>query len=158
MFPPPRYHAGKRLTGEHGNEIRILAGALARLLDEENVRSRWRMAPQRFTGARQWPPYFHGPQRREGRWPRRPPGAGPWISRPRALPRRGPPVAAIPAPCRSQHDERVKRRSRGVTPRGSLRGGPERPADDPQRKPRSGPCGGPARSADDPRHHPRQAA
>ena len=38
---------------------------------------------------------------------------------------------------------------RGPEPRGPLRGGPERPADDPQRAPRGSPCGGPARSSED---------
>ena len=42
------------------------------------------------------------------------------------------------------------RQPRGFEPRGPLRGGPERPADDPQRKPQDRLCGGPARSAKEP--------
>ena len=45
---------------------------------------------------------------------------------------------------------REKRQPRGVKPRGTLRGGPERSAGDPRRNPRGGLCGGPKRSAKEP--------
>ena len=125
MFPPPRYHTGKRRTGKHGNEIRVLAGALAHLLDEENVRRRWHMAPRRFTRARQMQPFFSGNQNGERRWPRRTPRTRPLDVRPHVLPRRGPPVAAVRVPRRHQHGEWETRQPRGSNPRGPLRGGPK---------------------------------
>ena len=67
------------------------------------------------------------------------------------FPRRGPPAAAIKVPRGYCPEDLTTRQPRGVKPRGTLRGGPERPADDPQRKPRGGLCGGPARSAKEPR-------
>ena len=66
MFPYPRYHAQKKRADERGNEIRALAGALARCLEEENVQAEWRGSQQRsfqrFQGTRQWRPYFYGYQ------------------------------------------------------------------------------------------------
>ena len=47
-------------------------------------------------------------------------------------------------------EEGETRQPRGVKPRGTLRGGPERTADDPRRNPRGGLCGGPERSAKEP--------
>ena len=144
MPPRPRYHAEKRWTGERGNEIRALAGALARLLEEENVQNEWRGVPPRsFPRApypRQRRPYLYGNQRWEKAWPRRPPRARPRDPRPCMLPRRGPPVAFMRVPRRYQNDQWETRQPRGSDPRGTLRGGPERPADDPWRKPRGGVC------------------
>ena len=150
MFPRPRHHAQKGWAGERGIEIRVLAGALARLLDDENMRGEGFGAMPRTPHPRPGRPYFYGSPRREGNRPRPGPRARPRDTRPNALPRRGPPVAAIRVPRRYRRDEREARRPRGVTPRGPLRGGPERSANDPQRNPRGGQCGGPARSAKEP--------
>ena len=159
MFPRPRYHTGKRWTGEHGNEIPVLAGALARLLDGENAQRRWRMAlprtPQRFPHAGQWMALFNGNQRGERNWSRRPPRAHLRDSRRRVLPRRGPPMVVIGVPRRYQHGQWEARHPRGNNPRGPLRGGPERSANDLQRNPRGGLCGGPARSANEPQTQPK---
>ena len=48
------------------------------------------------------------------------------------IPRRGPPAAAIQVPRGYCPKDLTRRKPRGVKPRGTLRGGPERPADDPQ--------------------------
>ena len=154
MFPRPRYHAPKRRAGERGIEIRVLAGALARLLDEESIRGEGFGAKPRTPHPRPWWP-FYGSPRREWNGQRPGPRDGPWDWSPRTLPRRGPPMAAIRAPRRYQHGGLETRRPRGSIPRGPLRGGPERPANDPQRKPRGGLCGGPGRSAKDPQTPPK---
>ena len=65
-------------------------------------------------------------------------------------PRRGPPVAVIKAPRWPRQEVLSKRQPRGFVPRGTPRGGPERSAEEPWRKPRGGLCRGPARSAKDP--------
>ena len=67
------------------------------------------------------------------------------------MPRRGPPVAVMKVPRWYPRDVGNERGPRGFKPRGSLRGGPERPASDPQKKPRGGPWRGPERSAKEPR-------
>ena len=59
-------------------------------------------------------------------------------------------MAAIHVPRRYMQEGWKKKQPRGFEPRGTLRGGPERPADDPGRNPRDGLCGGPARSAREP--------
>ena len=150
MVPRPRYHAQKRWAGERGIEIRVLAGALARLLDEENVHGEGFGAKPRTPYPRPGRPYFYGYPRREGYQPRPGPRARPRDPRPYALPRSGPPVAAIRVPRRYCRGRLEARRPRGSNPRGPLRGGPERSADDPQREPRGGQCGGPERSAKEP--------
>ena len=58
-------------------------------------------------------------------------------------------MAMIKAPRRYPQDV-CKRRPRGFEPRGTSRGGPERPANDPRRNPQGRLCGGPARSAKEP--------
>ena len=68
MFPRPEYHAGKRRREEHRNEIRVLAGALLRLLDEENAKSEWpgrsrERSKERPTHDKAFE--FYGSQRRE---------------------------------------------------------------------------------------------
>ena len=154
MFPRPKYHARKRWTGQHGSEIRALAGALARLLEEENVQSQWRGVPprsfQRAPHPRQMRPYYYTNHWPERPWPQRPPRAYPPDPRAQVLPRKGPPVAFMRVPRRYQHDKWETRQPRGSNPGGPLRGGPERSADDPWRKPRGGLCGGPGRSAKEP--------
>ena len=67
------------------------------------------------------------------------------------MPRRGPPVAVMKVPRWYPRDVGNERGPRGFKPRGPLRGGPERPARDPQKKPRGGPWRGPERSAKEPR-------
>ena len=70
--------------------------------------------------------------------------------RSRTLPRRGPPVAVIRVPRWPRQEEMCRRKPRGVKPRGTLRGGPERSAEDPQSKPQGRLWRGPERSANDP--------
>ena len=158
MFPRPRYHAQERRALERGNEIRAIAGAIARLLDAGNTRSEWRTTPPRtFRGTpytRKWTPRFYGSQTCEMAWPRHPPRARLEDPRSRVLPRRGPPVAVIRVPRWCQHDQWEKRQPRGKHPRGTPRGGPERSTDDPRRNPLGGLCGGPARSAKEPQTPP----
>ena len=157
MPPRPRYHAQRRWDGQHGKEIRVLAGALARLLDEETMQGKWRGAPprtfQRPPRGRYWRPYDSYP-RREGNWPKWPPRPFSRDSRPRVLPRRGPPVASARVPRRYYHEEWVTRQPHRSNPGGPPRGGPERTANDPRRNPRGGLCGGPERSAKETRCHP----
>ena len=144
---------------ERGNEIRAIAGAIARLLDAGDMRSEWRTTPPRTLRGtpypRKWRPRLYGNQTREGAWPRRIPRARPEDPRSRMLPRRGPPVAGIRVPRRYQHDQWEKRQPRGKQPRGTPREGPERSADDPRRKPLGRLCGGPGRSAKEPQTPPK---
>ena len=81
MFPRPRYHAQERRAMERGNEIRTIAGAIARLLDAGNTRNEWRRTPPRSFRdtpyTRKRTPRFYGYQTRERAWPRRPPRARP---------------------------------------------------------------------------------
>ena len=153
MFPRPRYHGGNGPVRYREHDVRVVAGALARLLDQGSMQREWRGASPRPFRRNPWTcprrPYSYGNQRPDGNWTRFPPKGRPWDWRPHTLPRRGPPVAAIRAPRRYQRDEWETRRPRGSEPRGPLRGGPERSAGDPQRNPRGGLCGGPARSAND---------
>ena len=156
--------------------VRWAARALATALEAEERHGEWRrrgwqaLPPRRWTprsqpqrvygpprrpfpgrpGSWQWKPYFYGEPRWPGNWPREAPEAYPRDWRPRVLPRRGPPVATIPAPFGYRQERWKARQPRGVKPRGTLRGGPERTADDPRRKPRGGLCGGPGRSAKEP--------
>ena len=60
-------------------------------------------------------------------------------------------MAVMKVPRWYPRDVGNERGPRGFKPRGSLRGGPERPASDPQKKPRGGPWRGPERSAKEPR-------
>ena len=139
MFPRPRYHAQKRWAGGRGNEIRLIAGALAHLLEEEKMQNEWRWARSspfpKAPYAQQRMPYFYGDPRCEGPWPNRPPRSCPSDQRPFMLPRRGPPVAARKEPRRYRYERWEERRPHGRNPGGPLRGGPERPADDPRRTP-----------------------
>ena len=59
-------------------------------------------------------------------------------------------MATIKVPWWYQRESVKERRPHGSNPRGTLRGGPERSADDPRRNPRGGLWGGPGRSARDP--------
>ena len=182
MLPGPRHHAQKRRAQERTNEIRAAATTLARLLVAETRHNEWRegdwqrcqswrhapgnqphwfYAPPRRTfrerpDSRQPMPYFHGRPRWPVCWRREAPNAYPQDWRPRVLPRRGPPVATIPIPLRYRQERWESRQPRGVKPRGTLRGGPERTADDPRRNPRGGLCGGPGRSAKEPQAHQKQ--
>ena len=83
-------------------------------------------------------------------------GHGPWDWRSRVFPRRGPPVAAIETNQWRLQEDWKKRQPRGVIPRGPLRGGPERSAHDPHRKPQGGLCGGPKGQPRNHRPHPNQ--
>ena len=77
MFPRPRYHAQKRWAGERGIEIRVLAGALARLLDEESMRGEGFGAKPRAPHPRPGRPYYGSPKREEtGRDPAQEPVHG----------------------------------------------------------------------------------
>ena len=176
MFPRPRYHNPGWWSREDLCGLERAARALARLIDSERRRgkrqdtrwqrprpwrSRWSPEPRRFNS----PPQDQ-PRRglAPGRWlpgrnrglswrmdlQRHPPREVPPGGLSRALPRRGPPVAATRVPRWPGQGETCERQPRGVKPRGTLRGGPERSAEDPQRKPQGRLCGGPARSAKDP--------
>ena len=109
--------------------------------------------PRRFQGRpepRTSRPYSYGDPRRSGSWQQGAPRPYPQDRKPQVRPRRGPPVAAIRVPRWYQHDEWETRQPQAFKPRGTQRGGPERPADDPRRNPRGGLCGGPGRSAKEP--------
>ena len=184
MFPPPRHHIPGWWSREGRTGVRMVATALARPIDAESRRSEWRepgwkrrqqrtpswrREPRRFDGPPRgspprrtpahgrWMPHHQGDPRRESDWQRQRPEQRPRHWRGSMRPRRGPPVAAIRVPHWSQ-EEREKRRPRGFEPQGPLRGGPERPADDPQRKPRGGLFGGPARSANEPQTPPKTSS
>ena len=174
MFTRPGYHTNWNRTRNREKEIRWAARTLAAALGAENPRGersqRWpswqprgwmpRNGPQRFYG----PPrrfqgrpeplrsrlYPYGDPRRSGSWQQGAPRPYPQDRKPQVRPRRGPPVAAIRVPLWYQHDEWETRQPRGSNLRGTPRGGPERPADDPPRIPRGSLCGGPARSAKEP--------
>ena len=175
MSPPTRHHNPGWWSREGRAGVHMVATALARLLVAGSRRNEWRepgwqrrqpmsqgwrSEPRRFHGppprypARRtpaigrWMPNNRGDPRRQTEWQPQYPEWRPRHWRGSMRPRRGPPVAAIHAP-RWNQEEWGKRRPRGFEPRGPLRGGPERPADDPQRKPRGGRCGGPGRSAND---------
>ena len=174
MSTPQRHHGPPEWAYRSG-KVRAAARTILQILDEENRRSEWCEANRQRRQQRGWAPkreprrFFRPPPRRfqETPWPRRwwPPFGGdqrwgvkpeqypqsttPGDRRSRVLPRRGPPVAVMRAP-RWPHQELCWRQPRGVKPRGTLRGGPERSAEDPQRKPRGRLWRGPARSANDP--------
>ena len=184
MFPPTRHHNPGWWSREGRAGVHMVATALARLIDAESRRSEWRepgwqRRQQRTPSWRREPRWFDGPPR--GSPPRRTPAHGRWLPnhqgdprrrrdwqrqnpnqhprhwRSSIRPRRGHPVAAIRAP-RWNQEEREKRRPSENVPRGPLRGGPGRSADDPQRKPRGGLCGGPGRSANDPQTPPKTSS
>ena len=125
----------------------MLAGALARLPDEENVRGEGFGAKPRTPHPRPGMPHFYGSPRREGYRPRPGPRARLRDTKPSALPRNGPPVAfGNRVPRRYQHGGLESRRPRGSNPRGTRRDAPKgQPMI--RRKPRGGQCGGPERSA-----------
>ena len=163
---PPRHHSPPEWADRRG-QVRAAARTILHVLDEENRRWEWREAswqrrqqrgwaprrgqmsgyppPRPFQGTprpRRWPPDFGRDQRwgeNPNHFPQRQP---PWDWRSRVLPRRGPPVAAIRVP-RWPRQELCGRQPRGFEPRGTLRGGPERSAGDPQSKPQGRLCGGP---------------
>ena len=177
MFPCPRYHAQGAWARQHGQEIRAAARTLVRLLGPEYCQGEWRsphwqhpwpMRPARRSEPRWFssaPPRAAFPRAPERRrrvpdhfgntshprdWQPEPPSVRPWIWKSRIMPRRGPPVAKQKVPRWYWSEEGETRQPRGVKPRGTLRGGPERTADDPRRNPRGGLCGGPGRSAKEP--------
>ena len=102
MFPRPRYHGGNGPVRYREHDVRVVAGALARLLDQGSMQREWRGAHPRPFRRSPWTcprrPYLYGNQRPEGYRMRFPPKGRPWDWRPRTLPRRGPPVAAIRVP------------------------------------------------------------
>ena len=176
MPPRPRYHSPGIWTRERGEDIRAAARTLVRLLGAEPHQDEWRdggwkhsqpwsqrNGPGPFSSTspagrfgnppdrQRWRPEFRRNPTREETWqqtsgpvPRR-------VWRSHAMPRRGPPVAVMKVPRWYPRDVGNERGPRGFKPRGSLRGGPERPASDPQKKPRGGPWRGPERSAKEPR-------
>ena len=175
MFPRSRHHNPGWWFPRDRRGVQVVAKALARLLAAESRHGEWRETgwqrnrprtpsrwrePRRFDGQPPrshprrmpapgpWLPYRDGTPRPRVEWQRQPPGQGPQHWRGSMRPRRDAPVAAIRVP-RWNQAEWGTRRPRGFEPRGPLLGGPERPADDPQRKPRGGLCGGPGRSAND---------
>ena len=179
MFPRPKYHVQWRWERERREDIRAAARTLARLLGTENYHNEWRDAgrhhqqvgwaprcdPRRFSTP---PPRSFQRTMEPGRWrpsshdiprPGRQPNpsrASPWDWKSRALPRRGPPVAAIHVPRRYMQEGWKKRQPRGFEPRGTLRGGPERPADDPRRNPRDGLVEAPQGQPGNHRRHSKQ--
>ena len=182
MFPRPRHHNPGWWSRDERPGVHAVARALTRLIEAESRHEEWsetgwqrrqprspswgheprrfngpptRSPPWRMPAPGPWLPGRRGNARPRENW-QQPPRQSPWFWRASMWPRRGPPVAAVRAP-RWDKAEWEKRRSRGFEPRGPLRGGPERPVDDPQRKPRGGLCGGPARSANDPQTPPRSS-
>ena len=175
MFARLRYHAPCGWAGNSGDDVRWAVRTLAQALGAEGRRHdwrdpRWRSRRQRKWVRRshprwsdcppgrpfprmpempRWSPSLNGYEPREGKWSRYPGRPVPRGWNDRAFPRRGKPVAVVEAPRWPRQEAWCERRPRGFEPRGPLRGGPERPADDPQRKPRGGQCGGPTRSASD---------
>ena len=173
MSTRPRYHNPGEWAWDGRSETPAVLAALTRLLRVENSTCGcchrrwhsppgWRPGPRRFSGPppgrtfygtpqpRQWRSHFRGDKRLGDNFQRFPSRPCPWDWKSRALPRRGPPVAAIRVPCWYWLEEGKKRQPRGYEPRGTLRGGPERSAHEPRRKPQGGLCGGPARSAKEP--------
>ena len=158
MFPPTRHHNPGWWSREGRAGVHMVARALARLIDAESSRSEWRepgwqrrqpmsqswrreprrlnappprSPPRRTPALGWWLPHTQGDPRRRRDWQPQRPEQRPQHWRGSMRPRRGPPVAAIRAP-RWNQEEWGKRCPRGSDPRVPLRGGPERPADDPQ--------------------------
>ena len=100
MFPRPRHHTQKMWANQRGNEIRILAGTLVRLLDEKFQNDRRGAQARAFLGKphETWRPNFFGKPRCEWSWQGCPTNTRPRNPRPRVQPRRGPPVAAMKVP------------------------------------------------------------
>ena len=158
MFPRPRYHKQGWWSREDLCGLEMAARALARLIDSERRRGKWqdtrRQRPRPWRSG--WPlepRRFNSPPQDQprrglapGRWlpgrnrglswrmdlQRHPPREVPPGGLSRALPRRGPPVAATRVPRWPGQGETCERQPRGVKPRGTLRGGPARSAKDPQ--------------------------
>ena len=124
MSSRPRYHSRDGWAWDRGMS-RSTAGALARLrgprYPQYERRDAWWQCPpprgwvwrtqprrsdrpppgpwfQRPPRPRQWPPYCWGDPRRGNHPHRFPPRARPWDWKSRAMPRRGPPVAALRVP------------------------------------------------------------
>ena len=177
MSTRPRYHDLGAMDQVRGDEIRLTASALARILGAQSRHNEWRDRSC-WSPPRRREPWRNGPRRLYSHHPRAgfPRTRGPRYWRPRydvfarpgmtfdqarrsshpydwrfqVLPRRGPPVTAMKVPRDCRPEDPRKRQPRGSNPGGTLRGGPERPADDPRRNPRGGLCGGPGRSAKEP--------
>ena len=150
MSTRPGHHSPSRWAQERGEDIRVVARTLARLLDAETRHERWRgrrgnrgrprrwrprggphwsdsLPPRRFQGPqepRRWRPYFHDDRRwgRNYQFVPREQSLRDW--RTCVVPRRGPPVAAIKAPHWYEQGSWEERRPRGNDPRCRLRGGP----------------------------------
>ena len=183
MFPPTRHHSPGWWSREGRTGVRMVATALARLIDAESRRSEWRepgwkrrqqrtpswrREPRRFDGPPRgspprrtpahgrWMPHHQGDPRRESDWQRQRPEQRPRHWRGSMRPRRGPPVAAIRVPHWSQ-EEWGKRRPRGSDPRGGLCGGPGRSANEPRRESLEAVCAeSPEGQPMNHRRHPRQ--
>ena len=179
-----RYHGPNRWDRRSGDNVRRAVRTLAQALGVGVCRHDWRDAswqrrqrgrwvrmsePRWFASARPRRPFPRVPEPPRGRpfvngyeargwnWQRIPGRPDPLDWRDMVLPRRGQAVAVIEAPrCPGQKVLR-ERQPRGLIPRGTPRGGPERSAEEPWRKPRGGLCGGPERSAKDPQT-PKKAA
>ena len=157
MSARPGHHSPDRRAKERGEDIRAAARTIVQLLGTETCHDgrrggtgrpqqmgrRPRSGQGRFHGppprnpgrTSEWrprPPFAYGSRRWRTNWQPYPSRPGPHNSRSRALPRRGPPVAAIRAPRRYEPVLLEERRPRGNDPRGPLRGDPERSAKDPQ--------------------------
>ena len=156
MAAQPRYHAQDYRARGRGDDIRLVAGAIGRLLGARSSRGEWREATRlrsqpwrwtgdlrRFDGFSQEPSQegpTHGNGRRIFTAPEKgrtlaktPPRTWPRAGRSSMRPRRGHPVAAIRVPrwYLYQHDEWEKRQPRGFVPGGPLWEGPERSAKEP---------------------------
>ena len=150
MSARPRHHTQNRWGGNRARMLAPLLGAGER--QHEWREPRWKHSQRQGWVPRRrrsieptphpWarPPYCPDDWRRGmNRQPTSQRARGrDWKSR--VLPRRGPPVAAIPVPRWPRQEEMCGRQPRGFKPRGTLRGGPERSAEDPQRNPRGGLC------------------
>ena len=160
MSTRPRYHDLGAWDHVRGKEIRQAARVITRIFNAQNRHDEWRdrscWRPPRWREPwRSRPRWSRGqnprtaPPRPRGPWHRRPPRDAversrmafqqdPRSSRPcnwrfLVFPRRGPPAAAIKVPRGYCPEDLTTRQPRGVKPRGPLRGGPERLADDPRR-------------------------
>ena len=180
MSTREKYHNRGAPEQVSRNELWLAVTTLANALCAENRHGEWpdrsrqrpmqrirarRNGPRRFVSPpprwfqrnpqpRQRRPHFYG-NMRWGRNPVQPQRPGhPQDWRPHVHPRRGPPVPVIEAHQWHLQEDRKKRQPRGVTPRGTLRGGPERSAGDPRRKPPGGLCGGPEGQPRNHRPHP----
>ena len=172
MSARPRYHGPNRWDRRSGDNVRWAVRTLAQALGvgvrrhdwrdanrQRRQRSRWvlRSEPRWFARARprrpftrvpeppRGRPFVNGYEAQAGNWQRLPGRPDPLDCRDMVLPRRVQTVAVIKARHWTRQKVLRERQPRGLIPRGTLRGGPERSAEEPRRNPRGGLRGGPQR-------------